>query len=131
MSTAGKWHERQLRCVREQVDRFEEAGIVQSWLVQLQKTAHESLDLRDGSCWEGFLLKHLGEGKTFGDVRALLDDIEIEFGREEFLERGKDGKVFPPVEFLPAFIGRSDEDYGPPNGKSKRKLVQVRRGQGD
>ena len=95
--------------------------MVESWLIQLQKTAHEKLDLSDGSCWEGFLLKHLGEGKGFEDVRAALDEIEVEFGSERFLARRKAERVFPPVEFLPAVVGMEDEDSDEPSRKKKKK----------
>ena len=96
----GNWHLRQLQLVRQQLDKFEEMSVVESWTIMLGKKTSEQLR-RGFQCWEEFLLPYLGEKKSSEEVRAALGLIEMEFCRPAFIDRRSKEKHFPAVEFLP------------------------------
>jgi len=111
----GTWHLIQLRMVGQQMDKFETSGIVRSWEIavrmnELKKLVKEDeraaagsnpVDDGESPCWERFLLPYVGHGKSYSEVRDLLEDIKDEFDTDEFKQRDKKMKVFPSVEFLP------------------------------
>jgi len=125
----GSWALSQLSLVRAQLEKFEEAGIVRNWTIALRKKDQDALDVENtallvaGSSaatgtpaiWERFLVPYLGHGKTFAEVRDVLDAIDEEFETPEYMAREKK-KVFPGVEFLATF----------PEGKAEKAAAKVR-----
>ncbi|KAK4695000.1 hypothetical protein P7C71_g2670, partial [Lecanoromycetidae sp. Uapishka_2] len=110
----GNWALSQLSLARDQLQKFEAAGIVRSWTIALRKREQDALDAENtallvagssvatvtDTVWERFLVPYLGHDKTFADVRDVLDAIEEEFDTPEYMAREKKKKVFPGVEFL-------------------------------
>lgn len=125
----GNWAWSQLSLVRIQLEKFEEAGIVRNWTIALRKREQDALDAENtalllagqsaatgtDAVWERFLVPHLGHGKTFAEVRDVLDAIEEEFETPEYIAREKKKKIFPGVEFLATF----------PEGKVQNKTTKV------
>ena len=105
------WHTRQLGLVRTQLQTFEDWGQVRSWNIELRKAEKDAIAKEDkkgvrytnyiSSCWERFLVPHLGVNKTYTQVRQVLDLIERKFNEEDYRNREKKLKTFPGVEFLP------------------------------
>lgn len=109
---AENWHTIQLGLVRNQLQMFEDWGEVRTWTIALRKSEQDALakENKNGvttptnyasSCWERFLVPHLGHNKTFAQIRQVLQVIEHKFNEAEYRNREKKSKMFPGVEFLP------------------------------
>lgn len=96
--------------VRNQLQTFEDWGEVRSWTINLRKAEQDALikenknglTYKDYICWERFLVPYLGVGKTYAQVREVLNVVERKFNEPEYRHRDKKLKTFPGVEFLPA-----------------------------
>ncbi|KAL6721466.1 hypothetical protein ACLMJK_000569 [Lecanora helva] len=71
--------------------------------------------------WERFLVPYLGDGKSYTDVRNVLDVIENEFYTHAFQALEHKDRQFPGVEFLPEWEGKKGKKVG---GR-KRKIGEV------
>lgn len=125
----GNWALSQLSLARAQLQKFEDADIVRDWSISLRKREQDALDVENtallvagavtatgtDTVWERFLVPFCGHGKTFAEVRDVLDAIEEEFETPEYMAREKKKKVFPGVEFLPTF----------PEAKKQKEAAKV------
>ena len=125
---AENWHTIQLGLVRKQLQTFEDWGEVRFWVIALRKTEQDVITKEDESgatyanqappCWERFLVPYLGSNKTFGQVRQVLDVIELKFNESEYRNREKKLKMFPGVEFLPVTHRAKEVKDKKPGGKN-------------
>ncbi|KAG8529577.1 uncharacterized protein KY384_006214 [Bacidia gigantensis] len=95
----GNWHLQQLGVVREQLARFEETRLVASFDIYLTRAAEAAA--RDADNWESLLLGLVGNGRSFAEVRDVLDDLETCFEDARFASRRGDEKAFPGLEIVP------------------------------
>ena len=107
----GNWHLRQLLLVRQQLQQFEEKGLVESWTIALSRS-EKSKSALGGSLWKTCLGRFLGEEKSYDAVRAVLDIIENQFEEPAFMSRSVEDKSFPGVEFLPSIPLKSPKVVG-------------------
>jgi hypothetical protein len=109
--SAGGWVYHQISLVHQQLSMMERWGGVKDWEIELRATQRKEIEKENstlarfaqpspnaaaGGCRERYLLPYLGRGKSYSDVRAVLDVIEANV-------RASPGQEldFPGVEFLP------------------------------
>ena len=130
------WHTMQMALVRKQLQIFENWGNVQFWDIALRKAENKLIVKENGDttthdqqvspCWERFLEPYLGENKTFDEVRQVLSVIEYKFHEPEYLNRAKERKVFPGVEFLASLsTAREVKEKKPAEKKGKAPYKKI------
>ena len=95
----GVWHKTQLQKIRDQLDIFETIDRNLQWQITVSKKTLEEMK-ETPPCWEIFLCPYFGHNKTFTDVRHVLDIIDCEFTKRQFIGRRPKDKEFPRIRFL-------------------------------
>ncbi|KAI4106380.1 MAG: hypothetical protein L6R37_002178 [Teloschistes peruensis] len=127
------WPDTQLQLIDGQLDKMENWEGISSWTVAIRKKERMELDaenallaqhgaLPDGMelrCRERFLLPYLGSGKTFKEVRDLIDIINLECDKHKGNKAWKD---LPSFELLPEIDERRNPR--PRRGASRRIIGQ-------
>ncbi|KAI4255464.1 MAG: hypothetical protein LQ352_002557 [Teloschistes flavicans] len=125
------WPDTQLQLIDGQLDKMENWGGISSWTIAIRKKERVELDAENAllaqhgslpegkKCRERFLLPYLGSGKTFQDVRDLIDIVNKECDNHK---GDKDWKDLPSFELLPEIDERRNPR--PRRGASRRIISQ-------
>ncbi|KAL8704340.1 MAG: hypothetical protein Q9201_002491 [Fulgogasparrea decipioides] len=120
------WFETQLLLIDGQIDKMEAWGGITSWTIAIRKKEKAMIDVEnayhaqhghfpDGElCRERFLLPYLGSGKTFQQIRNLIDVINRECDEKATYS-------LPSFELLPAIDERRNPR--PKRGAARRALT--------
>ncbi|KAL8685956.1 MAG: hypothetical protein Q9218_007443 [Villophora microphyllina] len=123
------WPDTQLTLVDEQLEKMEQWGGISSWTVAIRKKERVALDAENAylaqhgrlpdskTCRERFLLPYLGSGKTFAEIRNLINIVNQECDDHKGEENWKD---LPSFELLPEI----DERRNPrPRRGATRRII--------
>ncbi|KAL8735738.1 MAG: hypothetical protein Q9181_002701 [Wetmoreana brouardii] len=120
------WFETQLLLIDGQIDKMEAWGGITSWTIAIRKKEKGMIDVEnayhaqhgrfpDGDlCRERFLLPYLGSGKTFQQIRDLIDVINRECDEKAIYN-------LPSFELLPAIDERRNPR--PKRGAARRAIA--------